>query len=123
MHAAHTPAATLGFTLLLAVAGAAAAGELADPTRPPDFDAAPPVVEPAPLDRSQWTLSLVKISAARRSAVINGRVVRVGEEVDGARVVGIDPRAVQLEKAGERFELRLAEAGVKSPDAGAQSRL
>jgi hypothetical protein len=38
-------------------------------------------------------------------AIVNGQLVRVGDLVDGARVVRIDPERVELEQAGRRLVL------------------
>ena len=38
-------------------------------------------------------------------AIVNGQLVRVGDVLDGARVLRIEPEAVELEKAGRRILL------------------
>jgi len=42
-------------------------------------------------------------------AVINDSVVRVGEEVNGIRIVAIEPDRVTVAKGGQRQVIRLGE--------------
>ena len=70
------------------------AGEIAATSRPA-FEA------------SQFQLGAILKSGDGAHAVINGHMVTVGDEVNGARVVVIGPYHVVLEKAGKRLSLRM----------------
>ncbi len=98
------------------VAGGSALGEeLPDPMRPPQVgvrSATVPVSAP-----SHWQLYMTRISPGQRLAVLNGRLVKPGDEVSGARVVSIGPDAVELRKGEKRFRVALSRASVKRPTA------
>ncbi len=91
---------------LLVAAAAVSAGEppLADPTRPPAYTAPPAA---AGAKGRAFRLSAVFLGPGRPRAVINGRTVRVGEQVDGARVIAIERHRVVLARNGGRLTLRL----------------
>lgn len=77
----------------------------ADPTQPPrqPLPAAPraqPVLEPL-------RLQAILRSGGNARAVINGKSLRVGERVDGARLLAIDSRSVRVERQGRRITLHL----------------
>lgn len=73
-------------SLAMLLASTAVIAEVDDPMRPPS-----PSPTPAePDSATDWTLSSILISENRRLAVINGQVLRVGESVDGARLIRID---------------------------------
>jgi len=68
--------------------------------------AAAPVPDPQP----EQPLAVVSIlhSPQRRLAIVNGRIVREGDRVDGATIRAIEPRAVVLETAdGARQTIEL----------------
>ncbi len=54
----------------------------------------PPTPEPDP---PQFTLQGITREGRNFEAMINGRTVRVGDEVDGARVIAIERRLVRLQ--------------------------
>ncbi|MBN2226593.1 MAG: hypothetical protein JW763_04450 [candidate division Zixibacteria bacterium] len=56
---------------------------------------------------TSWTLNGILFNALAPSAVINKRVVRTGDQINGARVVKIDKRQVTLEKDGEQIILHM----------------
>ncbi len=85
----------------LLLAGIAPAGELRDPMRPAG---APAAVRPAPVH----TLKLEGIIAgARRVAIINGRLVRAGDTINGARILEVFAHGVRYERAGKIQTLSL----------------
>jgi hypothetical protein len=47
------------------------------------------------------------MTSANPSAVINGRVLRLGEWLNGFQVVEISPRACKVEKRGVRVTLEM----------------
>jgi len=97
----------------LALVGASSAVPLDDPTRPPTAQSAK--VHKAARKPLRWTLSSTLVSAQRRTAVINGRVVGVGEKINGARVVAILPSKVHLRRKGRDITLVLLKQDVKRP--------
>lgn len=91
-------------------------GALSDPTRPQGWQPRPQgaVEQVAPKDAAlqlQGTYSL----AGRRSAIISGQRVMVGDEVSGAKVVEINKNRVVLQRDGEEIELASLVPDVKSP--------
>lgn len=103
--------------LLIGLAGTAMqsiAQPLRDPTRPPNF--AMPRASEEPL-QADLVLQTVLVSPDRRNAVVNGRLVRVGDSVLGMRVVEIRESAVVLEGNGEQRTLLLFPAVEKRPQA------
>lgn len=104
---------TLACVMLLAIAGAAAAGdELRDPTRPSYL---PSETASRTASAPSWRLESIIVSANRRLAVINGRVVGVNDRVNAARVVEILPYEVHLEYEGEIRRISLVPTRVKHP--------
>jgi len=55
-----------------------------------------------------WNLGGILYGSQRPSAIINKRVVRDGDIIDGARVVQIDKETVTLDKEGLLFTLTIA---------------
>ena len=58
-----------------------------------------------PIDR--FKLSAVVQGPEGGTAIINGRFVRIGEEIDSAKIISIGRYTVELEYEGERFTLKL----------------
>lgn len=98
---------------VMVMSGAAPAAPLNDPTRPPSAKAVKPTK--AVRKQTRWILSSTLVSAQRRSAVINDRVVSVGEKINGARVVAIQPASVHLRRHGSDITLVLLKKNVKRP--------
>ena len=82
-------------------APAPAMADLADPTTPATH------ASPAQPGTGQWVLHSTLIGPERRDAVINGRLVRVGDRIAGARVARIEAGEVLLDTPGQRVQLRL----------------
>jgi len=61
--------------------------------------AAPPKAAP------EFALQAVADQDGHPVAIVNGQLVRVGDLVDGARVLRIDPEEVELEQGGRRLVL------------------
>lgn len=101
--------AALRRVVVLAVCFWSAAGnaeELRDPMRPPAADSLTPW-DSATLAPSGPQLQAIRFSARERSATIDGRRVRVGDKIDGARVVLITRNAVVLDNGGVSQTLKL----------------
>ena len=85
----------------LLLAGITSAGELRDPMRPAG---APAAARPAPVH----TLKLEGIIAgAKRVAIINGRLARAGDTMNGARILEVFAHGVRYERAGKIQTLSL----------------
>lgn len=99
---------------MLIWSSAAKAG-LPDPTKPPQALAAPA----AGNDRSrvEHTLKLTStvISARRRVATINGKVLTVGQEIEGAIVLAIAPQSVKLRYQEKVISIPLISERIKTP--------
>ena len=81
--------------------------QLDDPMRPPGYRLVLPSGQKAASAIIRYSLSSVRISSTRRSAVINDRSVEVGDKVNAAKVVAIYPSSVKLKKQGKIFTVRL----------------
>jgi len=102
-----TAAAVLACCGLALVAPAQASR---DPMRPPQAAAvrAAARVEPA------FQLTAVIGSDERRVAIVNGRVVRAGDTVDGALILAVFDGGIRYSRAGAARELRLAASPVRA---------
>jgi len=108
---------TIGLVALLGQVMADSAAPLSDPTRPNGWreksrvEAKVGDSTTANTRVLQGTFSV----AGRRSAMIGGRRVSVGDRVDGAEVVEIDNNKVILQMAGEKTEFYSSLPAVKLP--------
>lgn len=84
---------------------------LDDPMRPPGYALAGAGKKPG--TKKGWHLSVIRIDAHRRFAIINGRTVEVGMWVNKARVVEILPQQVRLESPQGLLSIRLVKTRVK----------
>ena len=91
--------------LIAAVAaGRVFAGDLRDPMRPAG---APSAVRPAPVH----SLKLEGVIAGeKRVAIVNGRLVRAGDLIAGARILEVFAHGLRYERAGKIHTLTLATA-------------
>lgn len=93
---------TFAFIALLALSAHLPA---ADPTQPPrQPQSATPRAQPA---LEPLRLQAILRSGGGARAVINGKTLRVGERVDGARLLAIDSRSVRVKRQGRRITLHL----------------
>ncbi|WP_070989571.1 hypothetical protein [Halofilum ochraceum] len=79
--------------------------ELHDPFMPPGWNE-PSAPEANSFNAAAWTLASTLTSNGRRVAIINGRAVRPGEYVGGARLLGVTRGSARLEYNGHRFTIR-----------------
>ena len=113
---ARSLAAALAF---LALAAGANAQSLPDPTRPPAHARETAVAAGAGA-AAPAGLQSIMIAGGRRSALIDGRQVRVGGKVGTARIARIDETGVVLRNAdGSTETLRLYPDGTMKPHAQA----
>lgn len=64
-------------------------------------------VAPAEDPFSSLKVQAIMYNGKKSSLIINGRSLRVGDEVDGIRIVSVQPNEVTLEKGGAQRVLRL----------------
>ena len=86
-----------------------AVAELPDPTRPADYNVAPAVIEVEQLPEAliDWKVSAIRITGQDRSAIVNGKIMRVGDEIGPARILVINPDAVVLDYQQKQVNVRL----------------
>lgn len=95
-------------TVLLALAATGATAQtLQDPTRPPAQLLHPAAAAASPVAPRVQSILIGQSTGGRRVAVVDGNLVRVGDRVDGARVVAISAGEVHLQRAGGRDVLKL----------------
>jgi len=68
---------------------------------------APPAASPPGPARGTYTLGAILRSGGVSCAIVNDRLVAVGETIDGARVVAIEQYRVVLETPNRRLTLRM----------------
>jgi hypothetical protein len=108
--------------MLLGVALAAAAETsvaLPDPTRPYAYATAIEVDTSVRTEGVQWRLNGIRIREGERSAILNGRVVKPGDSLAGARVLEIHPAEVVLEQDAQKIVVKLVLSNVKKHSATA----
>lgn len=91
--------------------------EFGDPTRPtgvvlshestPDAEQSEGQVK---RQGPRWQLTSTLLSGDRKVAVINGRSIRPGERIDGARLISVRHRRAVIEAAGRRITLKMPAA-------------
>jgi hypothetical protein len=87
--------------------------ELSDPTRPANFfveDTEPVYVEEFNIETKEkvsWKLSAIRISDKDRTAIVNGKLVRIGDEVSSAIVSEINPLSVVVNYEDKKLIVRL----------------
>lgn len=94
-----------------AVSAPVRAAPLADPTRPAnEWLAAQPGADGAPAGDALPGVRVVVAGRARKLAIIDGQLVRLGETYNGARLVGVGPDGVVLQKDGSKEKLSMSPA-------------
>lgn len=92
------------------------AGALTDPTRPAaEWLAAQPVAPGAPAasNNAASGLQVLVVGPARKFAIIDGQLVRYGETHNGAKLVGVRPEGVVMQKDGSKEILSMSPAAQK----------
>lgn len=85
---------------------------------PDEIPAAPAVVEEPPAEPIALTFSGMMGSRGNYSASINGRWLRVGDEILGATLLDVDPMFAEVEWEHQRYRLRMGEESVLHADEG-----
>jgi len=109
-----------GFALLLLAGSllpsALQAEVLDDPMRPPAVISSHQTKK----EGSGYQLNSIFISPTRRSAIINGKSVSVGDRVGNARVIEIQATEVRISLAGKTRTLTLLPLSIKKPAEASQ---
>jgi len=88
---------------------------LPDPTRPVGYNEMVTVQE-VPGQLVEWKLTAIRISGAERSAIVNNKLVRVGEIIGSAKVLEIGADGVTLIHNNKPLKIRLySETSIKNP--------
>lgn len=95
--------------LALALPFSASAQSLPDPTEPTSMAGTRAGGGGTP----RWQLQSTLVAENRRVATINGETVGVGDRVNGARILRIEPYAVRLRTADGIIELTLSNGDPK----------
>lgn len=100
------------FAALLASTSSFADDEIIDPTRPSYYSnktsTTASITKPKAAQNIQtWTLETTLADSKRIMAIINGKQVVVGDEVDGAYVMKITHQQVTLKHDDELFDIKL----------------
>jgi len=93
--------------------------ELHDPFMPPGWNE-PDAPAGDTFSASAWTLASTLTSNGRRVAIINGRAVRPGDHIGGARLLGVTRGSARLEYNGHRFTIRRPGTRVRTSPEPAQ---
>ncbi|MFQ5659805.1 MAG: general secretion pathway protein GspB [Gammaproteobacteria bacterium] len=113
----YTPGILL--VVLLNVNQISAEEALPDPTRPYDFNSTVEIEQLfVPDKKVEWRLSGIRITEDQRTAIVNGKLVKEGDELDGATVVEIRPAEVVLLQEHKSVVVKLLLSEVKRPVAG-----
>ena len=84
---------------------------LPDPTRPANFFVKTESVfveqVAQPGQKLPWTVSAIRISPTDRTAIVNGKLVRVGDVVSSATVEQINPLSVVIDDDEQRLNVKL----------------
>jgi len=106
----------LYYIVMLLPAMNLSAEQLPDPTKPFGYDAEPEMIiqeHNVQQDNIVWRLNGIRIADQSRSAILNGKVVNVGDTVNGAKVVEIEPAWIIIEHEKQRIRLELLDINIK----------
>ncbi len=112
----HFPILIMAAVVLLGPLLVHADDILRDPTRPFSVPAL------AATRNATFVVSAIFVSEDRRVAIVNGRRVTEGDEVDGAIVVKIQTDGLRLNLGGLAIEARLTPAGFQESEIGASEK-
>lgn len=87
--------------------------ELPDPTRPATYKtkADEPIYvedfESGIKEKTNWILSAIRISEKDKTAIVNGKLVRVGDAIEQGKVLEIKPQSVVIDHEDKKLIVRL----------------
>lgn len=104
--------------LLLVTSGiytpvAISAESLPDPTRPANYSEVTEVRTQLPKELINWNVRAIRSSETGRNAIVNGKLVKVGDEIDSATIIAITSNTVVLRHDSKQLVLRLIPAEIK----------
>jgi len=103
------------FLLAASLCATADAAALDDPTQPPNY--IPVAARPgAGQGQPRWRLQSTLTGQKRNVAVINGQRLLVGQTVDGAKIISIEPGQVVLSVADEEVTLAVFPSMIERKD-------
>ena len=97
----------------IVIAPNASAESLPDPTRPSNYSEVTDIKAQLPKEFISWNVAAIRSSATGRNAIVNGRLVKVGDEIDTATIVDITSNSVVLAHDSKRLVLKLIPAEIK----------
>lgn len=88
---------------------------LPDPTRPANYFTRTTINEDLDLPEKviDWKLTAIQISDRRRTAIVNGRILKAGDEIGNVTVLKITPNSVVLDYGGKQLVVNLIPYSVK----------
>lgn len=89
------------------------AESLPDPTRPANISEVKEVSTQPPNELINWDVRAIRSSEAGRNAIVNGKLVKVGDEIDSATIVAITANTVVLRHDNKKLVLKLIPAEIK----------
>ncbi len=86
-----------------------------DPTRPANYLTRTLISEDLDLPEKviDWKLTAIQISDRGRTAIVNGRILRAGDEIGNVTVLEITPKSVVLDYGGKQLVVSLIPYSVK----------
>ncbi len=103
---------------VLFVAGQVWAGEFTDPTRPyqhQDIETFEIEQIYIPNKKVQWRLSGIRLRGDLRTAILNGKLIKEGDDIGAAKVMEIRPREVVLLHEEKHLIVKLLYPDIKRP--------
>ena len=86
---------------------------LPDPTRPANYSTRT-ITQVLPPQLINWDVRAIRSSASGRNAVVNGRVVKVGDTINTAVIRDITPDTVVIDYERKQVVLRLMPENIKT---------
>ena len=109
-----TPQRSVLIVISLLTLAYAHAETLPDPTRPANYSARLLSKEVLPLQLINWDVRAIRTSASGRNAVVNGKLVRIGDTLESATIVDITPATVVINLDRKQLVLRLMPEDIKT---------
>lgn len=94
------------------------AESLPDPTRPADYSEVTEVITQSPQEQINWNVRAIRTSDTGRNAIVNGKLVKVGDKIDSATILAITSNTVVLSHDSKQLVLKLIPAEIKKRHAG-----
>lgn len=83
------------------------AESLPDPTRPADYVIRTVIEEDLPRELIDWRVTAISTSSGVATAIVNNKLVRVGDTIGRAKVIEITARTVVLDYDRKQVVVRL----------------